>query len=169
MIRVIVGDIASTPADAVVRAATTNLGPAAALARRLDQLRDEATPPDPSIRDRLDPGAAVVTSGDGLSTDLIVHTVIKADADAVTATGLRRALRSALERAVQFDVRHLLIPPIGAEPGELDPTVAANAVAETLLAHMRGAPFPEEVTVVVETEDARVLFETAIRDAESMQ
>lgn len=163
MISVLIDDLAQVAADAVVRPATTDLAPATAVAERLDAVGGTVGKAPETVRDRLDAGAAVVTAGGALPAEFIIHAVVGEEATDITAAALRRALQSALERAVQFDVEHLAIPPVGAGPGGLDLGVVAQCTVEVIREHLLVASFPVRVSIVVQSTEEETVFDQALR------
>ena len=59
---------------------------------------------------------------------------------------------SALERAQEWRLARVAAPPLGLGAGNLDVEASAEVMAEELARHLRGAAFPERVTLVAETE-----------------
>ena len=85
----------------------------------------------------------------------------------VTRDGVRRALRSALERAHAWQLARVAIPPFGLGAGNLEFEVSAQLLADELVRHTRDAAFPTEVTIVAETSDeAALLTQFLARSAE---
>jgi O-acetyl-ADP-ribose deacetylase (regulator of RNase III) len=158
VIRVVVDDLAFVEADAVVRPATSLLEPTQASLRRLDDLAGGFAV---DLRAELAVGAAIVTGGGALSVELVIHAIIRSATEPVTALSVERALTSALHRAEAWELGHLAIPPLGTGAGQLGLDAAAAAMGRALVAR-RGAPYPSEITIVVETEDDRTVLTRAL-------
>ena len=155
MIVVVVDDLAFVEADAIVRPSTSLLEPTQTSLRRLDTLGGAAF--RPTLREELAVGAAVVTGGGDLPSELVIHAIIRSPAEPVTADTVRRALTSALHRAEAWELAHVAIPPLGTGAGHLGFEEAAGAMQSALHA-CAGAAWPRQITIVVETEEERAVF-----------
>ena len=162
MIRVVVDDLASVAADAVVRPTNGNLEPITPALRRLELAAG------PSFRDlchvqrELAVGAAVVTPGGDLAAELVVHAVIMARGEGVTGSGVRRTVAAALRQAEQWQIGTLALPPLGTGAGQLSPEEAAEALLAALEEHRWNAEYPANVFIVVATDVEREIFEARL-------
>ena len=164
MIQVVVDVLAFAAADAIVRPATARLEPMPPAARRIEQFGG------PDFLERIQPrhelavGAAVVTAAGGqLPAEFVIHAVIQSDTEPVSRRSVEVAWRSALQRAQEWEFRHLTAPPLGTGAGNLMLEDAAEIMVAVLVAHGAQAPFPGEVSIVVETADDRDLFDAVAR------
>jgi O-acetyl-ADP-ribose deacetylase (regulator of RNase III) len=80
----------------------------------------------------------------------------------VTRDGVRRAFRSALERARDWQLADVAVPPLGLGAGNLELEVSAEVMAHELVRHIRMANFPKNVTLVAETADEASALEHAM-------
>ncbi len=164
MIRVVVDDLAFVPSDAVVRPATASLEPTTPALRRLEQVGGPAFHAHLHVQSDLDIGAAVVTGGGDLAAEFVIHAVIRSADQPVTAGGVRRALVSVLQRAADWQLGSLTLPPLGTGAGNLSVEDAARIMVDVLAeAQRQGATYPHDVCIVVESDDERELFETCLR------
>ena len=166
-IAVVVDDLAFFAGDAIARPVTAEMGATTPLGRRLELTalegeRGERLATQLRTAEPLAVGSAVVTGAGALGAELLVHAVVQSVTERVTRDGVARATASALQRAAAFEVRHLALPPFGTGAGNLDPDDAAQAMVEPLVRHLSRSPFPERVTVVVESEDERQAFAARI-------
>ncbi len=157
-IRVIVGDLATERADAVVRPADADLGPAEQAAARLDEAGGEAFALLRRTTTPLEAGAAVVTGGGGLLTGLVVHVVIAESGRKVGRELLRKALVSAWQRATDWGLRIVAAPPVGAGAGYLTLQESASLLAETF--PMDGE---SRLHIIVGTDADLAVVEAAVR------
>jgi O-acetyl-ADP-ribose deacetylase len=162
MIDVRVEDLAFFEGDAIIRPATAMLGATTPLLRRLElaagpRLLDQLTPAEP-----LAVGSAVVTGAGDLPVDLMVHAIISSPTERVSRDGVRRAFRSALERAHAWHIAQVAIPPFGLGAGNLDLETSAEVMADELSRHQRAGTFPTRVTIVAETDDEAAVLDFAI-------
>ncbi len=81
----------------------------------------------------------------------------------LTASSVRRAWQSALERAAAWSFVRLSTPPLGTGAGNLSLEDASEIMVQVVKAHGAAADYPAEVTVVVETPLEREVFEAALR------
>ena len=162
MIEVRVEDLAFFAGDAIVRPATATLGATTPLLRRLEQaagtkLRDQLTLSEP-----LAVGSAVVTGAGDLPVDLLVHAIVSSDTERVSREGVRRALRSALQRVLAWQIAEVAIPPFGLGAGNLDIDESAQLMADELARHLGTGAYPTRVTLVAETSDEALALESAV-------
>jgi O-acetyl-ADP-ribose deacetylase len=162
VIEVRVEDLAFYSGDAIVRPATATLGATTPLLRRLEvtagrRLLDQLARSEP-----LPVGSAVVTGAGELNVDLLVHAVVSSDTERVTRDGVRRALRSALQRVLSWQIAEVAIPPFGLGAGNLDIDESAQLMAEELARHLDTAAYPARVTLVAETPDEAAALESAL-------
>ena len=80
----------------------------------------------------------------------------------VTRESVRRALRSALERVLSWQIAEIAIPPLGLGAGNLDIDESAELMADELARHLATAAFPKRVTLIAETPDEALVLEGAI-------
>ena len=131
MIRVVVGELAREPADAVVRPADAGLAPVGPAAARLDEVGGERFAAQRRTTTPLEAGAAVVTGGGDLPAGLALHVVVADERGAAGADRIRRALVSAWQRASDWQLRRLAAPLVGADGGPLTGPEAARLLVET--------------------------------------
>jgi O-acetyl-ADP-ribose deacetylase (regulator of RNase III) len=164
VIRVVVDDLASLPADALVRPATTSLDPTAAALRRVETMGGAEFQSRRRLTRDLAVGAAVVTAAGGdLSAEFVIHAVIRSETEPVTRGSVARAWLSALHQAQEWEFTHLSVPPLGTGAGNLPLEDAAEIMATVLHAHLGNARFPADVSFVVETPEEREVFEAVLR------
>jgi O-acetyl-ADP-ribose deacetylase (regulator of RNase III) len=114
-----------------------------------------------TLRDDLAVGAAVVTAGGGLAAEFVIHAVVTTEPALVTAKGLRRAWRSVLERAREWQFAHIATPPLHAGSPELRLAEVAGAMAE-VLREIGESAFPSSISFVVDSEEDRAVFTAAL-------
>ena len=107
-------------------------------------------------------GSAIVTGAGDLPVDLLVHAIVVSATERVSREGVRRALRSALQRVLAWQIAEVAIPPFGLGAGNLDIDESAHLMADELARHCSTAPFPTRVTVVAETPEEAFALETAV-------
>ena len=161
MIHVLVDDLASIQADAVVRPADEALGPTSPAIARLDERAGPRFAEQRRVSSTLKAGSAVVTGSGDLAAPFVLHVVVR---DPEMQTGrdvVRRALVSAWQRATDWELGTIAAPLVGAESGQLTIEEAATLLAETFPATGQG--FPSELTIVVDGDADRVLVEAILR------
>ncbi len=102
-------------------------------------------------------------AGGDLATEFVIHAIIQSDTEPATASSVRRAWQSALERAAAWSFVRLSTPPLGTGAGNLSLEDASEIMVQVVKAHGAAADYPAEVTVVVETPLEREVFEAALR------
>jgi O-acetyl-ADP-ribose deacetylase (regulator of RNase III) len=157
-IRVVVGDLAAERADAVVRPADADLGPAEPVATRLDEVGGDAFALLRRNTTPLEAGAAVITGGGALLAPLVLHVVIADPNRKVGRELLRKALVSAWQRAGDWGLRVIAAPPVGAGAGYLTLQESAALLVET---------FPKDgdsrLHIIVANEADQAVVEAAVR------
>lgn len=161
MIRVVVDDLASASADAIVRPATVRLAPTTPAAQRVDRAGGASFQVALALREDLAVGAAVVTAGGGLGAEFVIHAVVASQPGQVTAKDLRRAWRSVLERAREWQFAHIATPPLHHGSPELRLAEVAGAMAEELR-EVGESAFPSSISFVVDSEEDRAVFTAAL-------
>ncbi|WP_018461090.1 macro domain-containing protein [Thermus oshimai] len=152
-IRVAEGDITEFEGEAIVNAANNWLKLGAGVAGAI--LRKGG----PSIQeecDRIGPirvGEAAVTGAGNLKARYVIHAAVLGDEPASLDT-VRRATRSALEKAVALGLKTVAFPLLGTGVGGLP----VEAVARVMVEEIREAPDTLEVTLYgYRKEDAEAI------------
>ena len=96
-------------------------------------------------------GSAVVSGAGELGAEFLISAVVSSDEEPVTRAGVRRALTSALQRAADWQITHLAIPPFGLGAGNLDIDESADIMIDSIAQHVARAPFPSAITIVLES------------------
>lgn len=161
MILVIVDDLATTTADAVLRPADESLGPLTPAISRLDEDAGPRFAEQRRLTTPLKAGAAVVTGGGDLRAPYVLHVVIRDPDSRVGRDVVRRALVSAWQRATDWELSTIAAPLVGAGAGQLSVEEAATLLAETFPPEQTGCP--TELHIVVERDAERELVEAIIR------
>ena len=162
MIEVRVEDLAFYSGDAIVRPVTATLGATTPLLRRLELAAGRKLLDQLALSEPLAVGSAVVTGAGDLPVALLVHAVVSSATEPVSREGVRRALRSALQRVLAWQIAEVAIPPFGLGAGNLDIDESAQLMADELVRHLSSAAFPTRVTLVAETPDEALALESAV-------
>jgi O-acetyl-ADP-ribose deacetylase (regulator of RNase III) len=159
----VVDDLAFFDGDAVVRPVTATLGAPTALLRRLESAAGPDLAAQLRLTEPLAIGSAIVSGGGRLSAGFLVHAVVASDEEPVSASSVRRALLSALERAEGWAFGDVAVPPFGLGAGNLNIEESAQVMAEALAQHARrGARHPERVTLIAENDEEADAFRWAL-------
>jgi O-acetyl-ADP-ribose deacetylase (regulator of RNase III) len=164
VIEVRVEDLAFYSGDAIVRPATATLGATTPLLRHLELAAGTALFDQLTLSEPLAVGSAIVTGAGELPVHLLVHAIVSSDTERASRDGVRRALRSALQRVLAWQIAEVAIPPFGLGAGNLDIDESAHIMADELARHCGTAPFPTRVTLMAETADeAQALASALVR------
>lgn len=163
MIHVVLDDLAFVEADAVVRPATTLLEPTTPATRRLDEAAGASFTTQLQDNREMVVGAAVVTGAGDLTAELVIHAIIRSATDQVTPLAVRRAWISVLQRASAWELAHIATPPLGTGAGNLSNEIAAETMTAVLADVLPGTEYPRDITIVVETDEERNVFEAALK------
>lgn len=161
MIHVILDDLASMQADAIVRTADESLDPISPAMVRLDQRAGPRFAEQRRVSSSLKAGSAVVTGSGDLAAPFVLHVVIQGPDIQTGREVVRRALVSAWQRATDWDLGIIAAPLVGADSGQLSVEEAATLLAETFPAAPSGCP--KELRIVVDRDADRVLVEATVR------
>lgn len=159
-----VGDaLAFVPGDGVVRPATSTLEPASSAVRHLEQVGGAAFWKQLRVQKELDVGAAVVTAAGELEAEFVIHAVVRSDTEDVSSAGVRRSMRSVLQRAADWELARVSTPVLGTGPGNLSLEDAARIMVDVLASELRVATYPKDVCIVVESDEDRAIVEACLR------
>ena len=166
MIRVVVDDLASLAADAIVRPATTRLDPTAAALRRVEEVGGTEFQSKMRLSRELAVGGAVVTAAGGdLPAEFVIHAIIRSETEPITRGNVARAWGAALHQAQEWQFAHVSAPPLGTGAGNLPLEDAAEIMATVLAAHRGTSTFPADVSFVVERTEDQQVFEAVLQRA----
>jgi len=165
VIDVRVEDLAFFAGDAIIRPATSTLGATTPLLRKLELSGGQKLLDQLVVAEPLAVGSAVVTSAGDLQVGMLVHAIVSSPTERVSREGVRRAFRSALERALSWQMSDVAVPPLGLGAGNLDIDTSALLMADELAHHFASASFPRRVTLIAETTDEAHALEGAISRA----
>jgi len=161
VIRVVLDDLATVQVDAVVRPANAYLEPVTPLASRLDEQAGPEFTQLRRLQAPLDVGAAVVTGAGALAAEFVLHVVIQTEERGVARETVRRALVSAWQRAGDWQLVCVAVPPVGLGPGGLSLEEAAGLLVQTFR-DRSGAEYPRELRIVVDRPEDLSLVEAII-------
>ena len=158
-VEVRVDDLAFVGTEAIARPVTARLAATTPVIRRLELAAGARLLAQLHVQDALPVGSAVVTGAGDLAAELLIHGVIQSDTEAVTPDGVRRALRSVMQRISDWQLRTVAIAPFGLGAGNLDVEESAGTLADVLVPHASsGAAFPRALIIVTETKDEAEIF-----------
>jgi len=161
VINVVVDDLATTRADAVLRPTDETLGPISPATARLDERAGPRFAEQRRVSSSLKAGSAVVTGSGDLAAPFVLHVVVQ---DPEIRTGrevVRRALVSAWQRATDWELGIIAAPLVGTDSGQLSVEEAATLLAETFPANPGACP--RELRIVVDRDSDRILVEATVR------
>ncbi len=161
MIRVIAGELAALPVDAVVRAADERLHAVGSASARLDRLAGEGFGKLCQVQAPLDVGAAVVTGAGDLTAEFVLHIVIQSGDGSTGREMIRRALASAWHRAEGWQLGTVAAPPVGLGLAGLALEDAVALLVESF--RDRSGGYPEELHIVLDSPEQAATVEALIR------
>lgn len=161
-IRVLVADVTTIESEAVLRSVGSDFEPIAPIGRQIELAAGAEIADRLSRLGELPPGGAVVTPGGRLSADFLIHAVVRSRDEPVTVGNLRRALLNGLRRAMELEIGHLALPPLGTGAGNLDAETSASTMVSTLREHLAVARYPSQVVIAVANEYEREAFQREV-------
>ena len=150
MIDVRVDDLAFYEGEAIARPVNAMLGATTPVMRKLEVAAGEAFAKQARVSEPMEVGSAVVTAAGDLRVELLIHGVVSSDDEPASRASVRRALLSALQRAVAFRITELALAPFGLGAGNLDIEESAEIMAQVLADHMKRAAYPSRVVIIAE-------------------
>jgi O-acetyl-ADP-ribose deacetylase (regulator of RNase III) len=159
------GDISLNDADAVVNAANTTLamgtGVAGALKKRGGVVIEEEAM-------RLGPvevGEAVLTTAGNLRAIHIIHAAVMGTDLKTDPETIGKTTQAVLALAVKHKLTSLAFPALGTGVGHVPPPLAADAMLDTVLAHLKagGSTLKRVVFVLYQDETHRAFVDTLKR------
>ncbi|CAN5892971.1 ADP-ribose-binding protein [soil metagenome] len=165
MIRVVLGELSDTAAEAVLRPVSAQWNAVTAPMRRLELHAGPELEAQCLALGDLPVGSAVITGAGDLAAKFMIHVVVRSVDEPVTESGVRRGMNNGLRRIAEWDIRRVAMAPLGTGAGNLDADESAAIMIPALVEQMRAGP-PTEVEIRVDSEYEREVFERHIRAAE---
>jgi O-acetyl-ADP-ribose deacetylase (regulator of RNase III) len=162
MIEVVVGNLAETRVDAVLRLSTDSLAPVGQATNRLDAAAGPDFAKHRTTREPLDIGAAIVTAAGDLAAQFVIHVVVHTDTHRTSRSTIERGLVSAWQRASDWGLRTLGAAPPGVGAG-LEPADASALLIESFTARCTALSDAPTLTIVVEDEAERARIQAELR------
>lgn len=162
-IEVVVGDITSVAAEAIVNAANAQLWMGGGVAGAIKRAAGAQVEAEAMAQGPIQPGAAVVTSAGQLPAPIrwVIHAATMGADLRTSEEYIRAATRSAFAEAARVGVKSLALPALGTGVGGF----SIRRVAEIMVAeaHRAGesAPSLERIQFVVRDPSAREEFARA--------
>ncbi|MGH7717289.1 MAG: macro domain-containing protein [Gemmatimonadaceae bacterium] len=151
MISIRIDDLAFVNAAALAWPVNAELHATTPLLRRLERAGGTSLASQLAPLAPLPVGSAIVSGAGELGAEFLISAVVSSDDEPVTRAGVRRALTSALQRAADWQITQLAVAPFGLGAGNLDIEESADVMIDCIVQHTARAPFPPDVTVVVES------------------
>jgi O-acetyl-ADP-ribose deacetylase len=165
VIRIIVGDVAGSAAEAVLRPVSAEWTAVTPAMRRLELAAGPAVEAQCRTLGELPIGSAVITPAGELAAQFLVHVIVRSVDEPVTEAGIRRGFHNGLRRLAEWGIRHVAMPPLGTGAGNLDAEEAAAIMIPLLQAQMAAESIPEEADIHVDSDYERDAFERRLAGA----
>jgi O-acetyl-ADP-ribose deacetylase len=159
VIRVVMGELADTAAEAVLRPVSSEWAAVTPAMRRLEMAAGPAVEAQCRTLGELPVGSAVITPAADLAARFMIHVVVRSMDEAVTAAGIRRGFQNGLRRLVEWGIPRVAMPPLGTGAGNLDADESAAIMIPAIIAQMRESGSPSEVEIYVDSDYERDVFE----------
>ena len=164
MISVVIGELTAQDSEGLLRPIRSNLAPLTAGAR------DVLVGAGPKVEERLQQmgalpiGGAIITPAGELAASFLIHVVTASEEEPESALSVQRALRNGLRRAVEWELKSLALPPLGAGVGHMDIEDSARAMVEILVDHLDEGHPPLDLTIVVVGEYEAGVFTRLVEE-----
>lgn len=148
------GDITDAEVDAVVNPANATLAMGAGVAASLKRkggliLEEEAVRQGP-----VEVGEVVLTTGGNLAATHVLHAVVMGPDLKTDGETIARTTRAVLALADKHRLTSIALPALGTGVGHVAPAVSADAMLETVIAHVKTGASSLRKVVFVLYEDA---------------
>lgn len=167
MIEVRTDDLAFVTADAIARPVDSELRATTPVMRRLEAAGGDGLAKHLRVNEPLAVGSAVVTPAGSLGVELLIHGVVSSDTEPVSRATVRQAVSGALQRAADWGIVHLALPPFGIGAGNLDIEESAEVIADAIRRHRQTARYPTSISIIVETAFEQDVFERIVAGGQS--
>ncbi|HVP38127.1 MAG TPA: macro domain-containing protein [Candidatus Saccharimonadales bacterium] len=164
-IQILVGDITSVTADAIVNAANTDLLLGAGVAGAIRRRGGPSIQEECSRHGSIPLGEAAVTGAGELPARYVIHAAAMHLGGSVSAPSLRDATRNALRRATEKACDSVAFPAIGTGVGGFPVEEAARIMVEEVRSHMARNPRPARVIFALFDAPAADAFTRALAGA----
>jgi O-acetyl-ADP-ribose deacetylase (regulator of RNase III) len=163
-IEVVIGDLTRADVEAIVNAANNKLWMGGGVAGAIKAAGGAEIEREAIAQGPIDPGSTVATSAGRLPPPIrwVIHAATMPAATLRTSEDLiRRATRSALEKAEEIGAKSIALPALGTGVGGFSIAQAARVMVGEAKAFGQSATSVARVVFVVRTEEARRAFEEA--------
>ena len=159
MIRVVLQDITTLPAQGIVRPVSSDLSPANVIARDLLVAAGLELEERLARVGMLPVGGAVLTPAGSLTADYLIHVVVMSADEPQSSFSVQRALRNGLRRASDWGLESLAVPALGLGAGSIESEGPARVLVEILVNHLNEGVPPLDLTIAASSDFERELFE----------
>jgi O-acetyl-ADP-ribose deacetylase (regulator of RNase III) len=162
MIEVRIGRLEALDVGAALRPVGCDFSPVNPTMSRFDAAAGPAVAEQCGQLGEVPLGSAVITAGGALGIPFIIHVAVRSAGEAATAGTVKRGLLNGLRRVEEWSIDSVGVAPLGLGAGNLDAEESAEAMLPVLVDHLRGGAYPTRVTLVVEDEYQKAVFEAAV-------
>jgi O-acetyl-ADP-ribose deacetylase (regulator of RNase III) len=163
VIEVRIEELGAMPADAILRPVSADWNAVTPLMRRLEIAAGEKLAEQCSRLGELPVGSASITGAGELPAEFMVHVVVRAREEPVSAGGVARGLQNGLRRLAEWKLSRVAMPLLGTGAGNLDADEAAALMLGVLQDHMSKSEYPSQVIIAVEREYEKEAFDRELR------
>jgi O-acetyl-ADP-ribose deacetylase len=166
VIRIIHGELAATPREAVLRPVAAEWTAVTPAMRRLELAAGPTVESQCQALGELPVGSAIITGAGALAAQFMVHVVVRSLDEQVSDAGVRRGLQNGLRRLAEWGITHVAMAPLGTGAGNLDAEDSAAIMIPVIRQAMRGGGPPAEVDIHVDSDYERDVFERHVKASE---
>lgn len=159
------GDISLIEADAVVNAANTTLAMGTGVAGALKK-RGGAVIEEEAMRlGPVDVGEAVLTTAGNLPATHVIHAAVMGPDLKTDPETIGKTTQAVLALAVKHRLTSLALPALGTGVGHVPPALAAEAMLEAVVAHLKagGSTLKRVIFMLYQDEAYRAFVDTLKR------
>ena len=133
MIRVRVGRLAESDAEAVIRPVRSDLESLTAQGRELEDGAGAGLRARLATLGDAPPGSALITPAGDLPSAFLIHAVLQSPDQPVDLRTVELALSNTVRRAEEWGLSTLALPPLGTGAGQME----VDEVADVMITHLR--------------------------------
>jgi O-acetyl-ADP-ribose deacetylase (regulator of RNase III) len=161
-IRLLVGDLTESDADAIVNAANNDLQLGGGVAGAIRRKGGDAIQHECDAIGSIPVGGAAITSGGKLKARFVIHAASMELGGRTEATALRSSTAHSLRIASEQGLRSIAFPAVGAGIGGFPMRECAEIMLRECVRHLAGETAVERIDFVLYDDEALVDFESVM-------
>ena len=162
-IKVVIGDITESRADAIVNAANNKLVMGGGVAGVIKKKGGKVIEEEALKKAPIEIGGAVFTSAGELAAKYVIHASTMGMDFKTDEIKIRNACKNSLRLAVELKINSIVFPALGCGTGGFPFLASAKIMAQEVLRHLREEPISlKEIIFCLNTQEAFTVFNKGV-------